>query len=540
MKMLNNSRYLGRHMGALLIVSVVACGPANKSIVEVGEPQDMPAGVGGGEDRAVKVDLEVQEIKGVTFDPSGLDNPELPGNGVTIKSTIAAQEKKVAKAKGAAKAKESYELALLQWYTPPAGEGKEARKALKKQREAALGILTGLAADGAAGEDWVAAYAAAELAVGDNAKGVAALDALITKFPQSAKLARYQALRNYHDVKARKAPALPMPDKLDGAPYEAAYVDAWVKFRAADKAGAVAAITVAAKGWTNLESMPSIRRDVMLMYSRAGGDPQAAWTLMNEPIAKDKGGSGRILNALAEAYIFAGEFDAGAKLLDKQVENAEPARVAQIRQAQSLTHFRALRAAEAADALIAAWKGVEAAGDKASADLKEGVAKQMYTFALTYHSDYAKTHDPRFAEPAMKLYQAYAAIPGRADAEQVKTDNIPKLEATIKAYADTATAGVGLVDQQVVQRRVLSNLEQVGACFEAELQGDPTLAFEVKLSFRVGADGKLTKIAVDKAGDGRGAPAVGKCLGERAGSWAFPASGSESVVTYPFTFKAAQ
>ncbi len=526
---------------------LAACAPANKSIVEVGEPQPFnppPEVAGGGQGGAAAVtplEFEAVEIKGTVFSPGALDLAELPGNGTTVKRSIADQRKRAGKAKGVAKLTESKDLALLLWYTEPKTEdAKEKRKLLKAQREEALAVLAPLGTDPTASEELVAAYAAAEQAIGDETKAAAAWDGLVTGFPKSAKLARYQALRNYLALKTRQPLPYPLPESLDAAPYEAAYASAWVKFRTGDKAGAVAAITVAAKGWKNLESLISLRRDVMLIYSRAGGAPEAAWALLEGLVAKDKGDMQKVGSAVADAYFFAGEYEGSAVLREKLAAGAPPVRLAEIRLGQALVHARLLRPAEAADAFIASWTALAAAGDAAPVELREAVAKQIVIYAQIFHSEYAKSRDKRFAEPAHKLYTTYLTIPGREDADKVKGELLPNLDATIKTYGDaSAPAAVGALDQQIVQRRVAGYLEQVQACYEAELSGDPALVAEAKLTFAIGPDGKVTGAKVAGAGTDRGGPAVGRCVESHAEAWLFPASGGASKVSYPFAFKTA-
>jgi hypothetical protein len=535
-------------MGSVLAmgVALAACAPANKSIVEVGEPQPFtpPGGdaANPAEVAAQAIDFEPLDIKGITFSPGALDDAELPGNGVTVKRSIADQRKRAGKAKGAAKLTEGKDLALVLWYTAPSGEPKEIRRQLKAQRAEALTVLTPLAADPAATEDILAAYAAAEQSVGDEGKAATAWDAVITRFPKSGKLARYHALRDYLALKGRQPLPFPLPEKLDGAPYEASYVSAWVKYRGGDKAGAVADITRAAKAWTNLETLVSLRRDIMLIYSRAGGDPAAAYALIEEVSKKDKGDMQKIGDALADAYGYAGEYEAASALRDKLAGGAAGGRLAEIRLAQSLVSYRLLRPGDAADGALAAWKEVQGAGDAAPVELREAVAKQIVSFGMIFHSEYAKTHDLRFADPAKKLYAAYLGIPGRADSGKVKDELVPNLDTTIKTYsAAGATPPPGALDQQTVQRHVGSYLEQVGACYESQLQADPALAFTGKLVFSVGADGKVSDAKVDGAAEGdKGAPGVAKCLAARAGAWLFPASGTAAKVSYPFNFKPAK
>jgi hypothetical protein len=520
-------------------VALAACAPPNKSIVEVGEPQPFtpPGGTAAAKPaEATPIDFQPLEIKGILFSPGALDYPELPGNGTTLKRSIADQRKKLQKSKGAAKTTDSKDLALLLWYVaPPAGEPKEVRKALKAQRAEALTILTPLAAEGNVSEDVLAAYAAAEQGVGDEGKAATAWEALITKFPKSAKLARYQALRDYLALKARQPLPFPVPEKLEGAPYEFAYVSAWVKYRAADKAGAVAALTVAAKGWTNLETLTSLRRDVMLIFSRSGANPNDAFALIDELAKKDKGDIQKVGDLLADAYLYAGEYEAASALREKLAANAAGGRLGEIRLAQSMVSYRLLHPDAAADAALAAWKELQ--GEGIPVEVRESAAKQIVSFAMIFHSEYAKTHDTRFADPAKKLYTAYAAIPGRPDAAKVQNELVPGLDSTIKTYGGGPSAG-GVLDAPTVQRHVGAYVEQIAACYEAELQGDPALTFTAKLVFTIGADGKVSDAKMDGAGEGdKGAPAVGKCLVARAGTWAFPAAGTPAKVTYPFTFK---
>jgi hypothetical protein len=276
----------------------------------------------------------------------------------------------------------------------------------------------------------------------------------------------------------------------------------------------------------------------MLIFSRAGGNPNDAYALIEELSKKDKGDIQRTGDALADAYGYAGEYEAAAALREKLAASAAGGRLAEIKLAEALVAYRLLRPNDAADGTLAAWKELEGAGDGAPVELREAVAKQIVNFGMIFHSEFAKTHDNRFAEPAKKLYTAYLAIPGRADAGKVKDELVPNLDTTIKTYA---TPSAGALDKQTVQRHVGSYLEQVGACYESELQGDPALAFTAKLVFDVGADGKVSGAKVEGAAEGdKGAPAVAKCLAARANAWLFPASGTAAKVSYPFAFKPAK
>ena len=522
-----------------------ACAPTSKNVVEVGDPKAAapePAPVAPPPPTEVAIQIDPLELKGALFTPVALDYPELATLATLPKRTIVEQEKRAARAKGVARANDTRDLALLLWVTPAAApDQKEAKKLLKAQRERALGLLTGLAAEPNASEDTLAAYAGAELAVGDESKAAAAYDTLIGKFGKSGKIARYQALRDYLALKARAPLPFPLPESLEGAPYEAAYVAAWARLRAGDKPGAIAAITTAARAWTNVETLPGLRREVTLIYSRAGGAPADAYALLEELSKRDGSEFARSADALADAYGYAGEFEAAAALREKQVAGAPPQKLGEIRLAQSLLYYRLVRPVEAADAVLAAWASVQAAGDSVPVELREAVAKQMINFGKIFHTDFAKSHDARFATPAKKLYTAYLAIPGRADAETVKSDLVPNLDSTMKTYGDAkAPASVGVLDAPVVQRYVAAFLPQVSACYEAALQGDAALAVSGKLLFAIAKDGKVTSAKLEGVAPGEAPAAVAKCVSERASAWVFPASGTAATVTYPLAFKSSK
>jgi hypothetical protein len=512
----------------LALWALGACGPGAGTQVEVGKPMkvEAPPGVEAPEPEAAKIALEAWEIPGIVFEPEALNLAEMPGNGTTVKRTIDEQKKRVAKAKKAAAAKEKLDLGLLLWYTPPPGTGKEARKALRAQREEALKVLTEAAAQPGASEELLWAYAVAEHYAGDPAKAKGAWDALIGKFAASKQLARYQALRNVIDLKERAPLSQSQPASLDGAPYEAAYVMAWTRFRGGDAAGAQAALLAAAERWTNLESLVNLRRDFILIMTRTGGSPQVALPALGELVKKDNGDWDKVAGLLAEAYGGAGEFAASIEVYDVLFQNAPPEKQSELRLLQALAWTRLVEPAKAAQALAEAWKKLD--GLPAAADpLRDAVAKRIGDLGIRFHFFFQKSRDERFLQPAKDLYALYLSIPGRADAAKVKDEYLPALEQTVKVYAEAK--GVGELPADLVKRHMSLYLEQVGACYEAALQSDPALTSEQSLSVSVAADGKVTEAA---ASDDN----VGKCIAGRAKSWVFPATGVVTKITAPFKF----
>jgi hypothetical protein len=513
-----------RWVSLVLSLGVGACGTSSGGTqVEVGEPiaveqkgDEVPVGT---------LDFEAQALEGIVFEPIALEVPEMPGNGTVVKRSLADQKKRAAK-KGAAGVKEKYDYALLLWYTVPESGGK---KAIRAQREEALKVLTEIAGAGKPSEEILWAYAAAEHAVGDRAKAVGAWDKVIATYGSSANAPRWKALRDVIDLQARAPLTHPLPDTLDGAPYEAAYVAAWVHFRGGNAEGARAAIAQAAKGWTNLDTLPQIRRDFMIISARTGAAVPETMAILQELVARDKGDWLKVGRPLADAYAYAGEYGKSIEVLDALHQGAPPASQAEFRATQALSYYRLMQPGKAADALLEAWAKVGEAGDAASPELKELVGKRIGDFGVIFHAEYSKTRDERFAEPAKKLYAAYVTL-GRQDSAKVKDELLPNLEATIKQYTDPAAPkAFGELDKDLAKRHVGLYLEQVGACYEAALQGDPNLTVQQSLEFQVAADGKVTEA---KAGD----DAVGKCLAERARAWLFPATGVKIKVTYPFSF----
>jgi tetratricopeptide (TPR) repeat protein len=513
-------------VASVIAAFLSACGPPAGNQIEVGEPIPVKAPPKT-EVPPTELTLDAQALQGVLFDPDALAIAEMPaGYGMAVKKTID-QQRKLAKGKGAKAAQQKYELALLLWYTPGTGKPKQAKQQQLAQRGEALGILTELASEKGASEEVLWAYAVAEQAVGDPAKAQPAWDALIAKYPQSKNMPRFQALRDYLDLKNHKPLTFPLPASLEGAPYEAAYVASWTAFRGGDKAGAQAALKLAVTGWTNLETVTFLRRDILVIMSRTGAAPADAVALLQDACKKDNAACDKVIANLPDAYTYAGEYGAAAEVYDTLSSGAQPDVQAQYRAVQAVAYYRLLQPDKSAEALVQSWTTL-ASSTTVDPQIKEAVAKRVGDFAVYFHADYAKTHDPRFIEPAKKLYSTYLAIqPPRPDAETIKTKNIPGLDETVKQCTDTKAPGA--FDEQTAKHHLGLYLEQIGACYELALQSDPTLTIAENFVITIGADGKITDA---KAGD----DATGKCLVERAKEWLFPATGVVTKVTYPVKF----
>lgn len=524
----------------ILVVTLgvaVACGPTqkvkNNGEVPVEFQVEQP------DDQDAYYAFEALALQGYYFVPQALDDPEIPGANAVPRRTIADQKKRWEKARGAAKATEGQNYALLLWYTPaPDGmDPKEARKLVKAQRKEALDVLRALGADPKASETTLHMLAAAEHGGGDKEKAAAAWDLLVKKFPQSRRVSSYQGLRNYLDLRAGRPLTYPIPELAGDTSAEMAYMAAWTKFRAGDRRDAADALTQAAMAWTNLAALTWLRFDVLIIFTRSGVDPTTAIAVVTELCSRDNADLPRMLSALADAYYGAGEYDASAAVWDKLIEGASPARVAELRALQALVHFQSFRPDKAAEAAIAAWAAVQQGGDQVDPQVKETVAKRIQDLATRYHSQYATTRDDRVFGAAQKLYATYLAIPGRPDADQVKgyAAKLDELAAKKPQPAESA------LDKDTIDVTVKVHREQAVGCYERALQRDPTLAGQVTVTFDVTQDGTVSEVAVEPAASGEGLGLVGACLVERVKAWRFPARMPKGItrVAYPFQFSPA-
>lgn len=499
----------------MIMTALLAAGcPAPKQQPASGPQAEIVVEQNGEASHDKVFELDADALQGYYFEPRALNQPEMPIGEGLVKRSLDEQRKRYKKAKGQAKQTEGETLVILLWYTPPAATGEELKKALKAQRKEALAVLREMTSGGAVPERILHERAVAEEVVGEGARAQADFDALVTAVPGNL---RYKALRDYYDLKENKPLTYPLGELGADAPYEAWYVEAWRRFRAADPAGAAEAITAAAMGWTNLETLAIVRTDVMVFLSRGGVPAEQALALVEELCGRDQCDLPGTIAGLSLAYQYAGEYDGAVKVIDVLAQGAAPARLADLRIQQAVLYYRLFRPQEAAAAALAALEAATAAGADLPPDLKETIATNLRGLAVEMHTEYTQVYDPALGAPAKKLYAAYLALPDRADADQVKE---------WAADLDTRMAkglqeGEGQLHTEVLQRHIRRRADQAKACYERVLQANPALEGSVKLTFDIDEKGATTPVQLDPAPGADGMALVASCLEQRLKKWTF-------------------
>ena len=508
----------------LLALCVLAgCGGGQAATKPVEEPAD-PGPAPGTQDLAFEIDGA--PIAGYYFAAEALFPPSIPPMKLA-KRSLAEQRKRHAKAAGDAKVAEGTALAHMLL-----GPGKP------DQQKEALELLRGLAAGGKAPEETVLLLAAVEGQFGDRARAGAAFAELLARFPQSPDLLNYRVLRGGVGLASGdNAAAAKVVDGLDPAAAdtapELAWIAAWVRFRAGDAAGAHAAIDAAARRWRIAQVQPALQRDALVMTARIGVAVAAALATLDEAASAGEGKARRLdkkaqrelRDKLAEAYKLAGQYARRAELYDELARDAGPGDLPAMRFQQADAEYRLNHPDRTAARALEAWAAVQKGGDAVVPDVQSGVAQLVGQLAQVYHSIYVASFDGRYAEPAKQLYGTYLAIPGRPDTEEMRK-HLADLEATIGM--NMAAARQGLHDQNEVQRRILARREELVACYEQALQGNPTLEGKLALTFDVSIEGKVTAASVDKSAAGALA-ATGACMAERIKQWTFSSRGKPGL-----------
>ena len=99
-------------------------------------------------------------------------------------------------------------------------------------------------------------------------------------------------------------------------------------------------------------------------------------------------------------------------------------------------------------------------------------------------------------------------------------------------------AGGQTISADQIQATISQNQGQVRACYERELKTSPSLRGKVKLSWTIGADGRVRAPRVVRNSTGN--RELSSCIKRAVRGWAFPRAQSPQDVEYPFVFKSRE
>jgi hypothetical protein len=511
----------------LLTLGTFACGGGASSGPEpAAVPGAPPPPAANAQPEDQLFNINETSLTGAYIKPDALAQPEiswtLPG-----KRTLADQRKVFARAKGANRFSEGDGLAALLW-TQGTPEGRaEARK-----------LLADLAKEPGAANDIVEKSGLIELGLGDEPAAAVDFELLGKNLGNNDAGARWMAYAAFIHLRQNendKARALVADLDATNRP-EVAYAQAWVKFRAGDAEGARTKIADAAKAWPDSPSLPHFMREVMLMSARAAADVAPTAEVLARGKSKTDPAIIKLLGGLADAYLYAGEYEKRGGVLEMLgVATPTPDVLAFVYFYQSDVQYRVNHPETAASKLVDAWTLVLTAGDKVPEKTRNDIAGRMFELAAIYHRVYASSYDKRYGEAAKNLFAAYIGVtppPQFVEDAKGRAKSLGELMG-----ADHA--GQGVADKEEIGRRLFARREQLSACYERYLQTEPKLTGKLQLTFDVSENGTVPTVTTSPAGDGpSGMPAVATCVTAKMKGWTFARRGKPGItrVVWPVSF----
>jgi hypothetical protein len=508
----------------LIGLAAAACGGTTKTGTTTPEGSGSGSAKPTGTDLAI--DLDTVSIKGLVFTPEAMGRPPMLLVEEKKKQPLDKDRQDYAKAPDLEAKKVTGQVLATALYQESKKQKDDAKeKALRDEAKKTLTEVRAAAAtQGGAGEVTLGMLAVLDMIDADYASASEVYAELIKRFPDSERTLDNKAWLALCQLRMGKnADALATLTGLapDAAHPEVAYVMAWAKWRAGDNPGAVAAITAAAAGWKSEGNKPALVRDLLVILGRGGANVDAAM----KAVSDFYGGKPSVaaLYNLDNSYAYAGRWADAVALLDKLIA-AMPDQIAKndlpkFRTQQAQYSVRLLQADKVAAYEKQAVDAWAACGAKCTpAELDDGY-KALRGLAVTFHSLYATSMDDRFYEPAHTLYDLYNALPGRADAEEMK-----KHEYDLEAVKKAAKPGTGTHDKSIIGPLLAQqHAQEIQACYEAALAADPTVSGILLLTVDFDADGKVAGATSNPPAGKDGLARVGGCASEAARAWLLPA-----------------
>ncbi|NCN27103.1 AgmX/PglI C-terminal domain-containing protein [bacterium] len=121
-----------------------------------------------------------------------------------------------------------------------------------------------------------------------------------------------------------------------------------------------------------------------------------------------------------------------------------------------------------------------------------------------------------------------------------KGDGVGSLPGKGEADVSSESVGVSVVGsltREEIERVIRAHINEIKACYQAELQRNPSVFGKIKLQWTIIGGGKAT--AVSTAQNTTGSSALVNCIKARLRTWTFPSprGGSTATVDYPWLFK---
>ena len=483
--------------------------------------------------------LPVVDVKGVFFGPEALGRPGMPTfaakkKGVTVESqrkTVAGTKDPVARqAQAAVLASMLYDQSKTATGDAQKALLTEARQVLRDAATAAgknidAITLRLLGSYEVQLEDWAAAE-----------KAWAGLVAATPKDKETPFNRAWWAFSLLMQNKNSEALEVVKNETLVETQPELAYVTAWAKWRASDDAGAMNALVIATKAWDGARE--PLERDVFLFASRSN----VSFTDVTPQLygvfhAKQAGQQYDVLAKLGlTAYEYAGRWADGIAAIEKAFAlpgvSIPPELVPVMRFKEADFSTRMDDPATTAKYAKQALDALPTCGAKCSDQDKQNIVLSVAGIGRLFHFQYATAHDIRYYQPANDIYiQAIPLITDQARRTETNKD-AGALQATLK----NTKVNTGRHDKDAVKLVVGGHTQEVQACYEGVLVGNPKLGGQVTATFEIEASGAVKGVSTEPAGGLADLAAVATCVGEHVKGWKFPKTDTTGTtrVTVPY------
>ncbi|MEZ4362638.1 MAG: hypothetical protein R3B48_20775 [Kofleriaceae bacterium] len=504
------------------------------------EPQapgnDTPAPAPKAAETDLSTELPKVELKGTAYRPEGLGRPPMPIVEGKKKVTIEKQRTIVAKAKeGAIREAMSQILATLLYQASKAESGGKETALLEEGRSVMREALKTAASP--PDSNTLRMLGVFEILLGDYAAATKAWEQLTNLDPADKEVDHFRAWWAYSALTSGdEAGALAAlkgfePDLKSP---ELAYMMAWVRWRAGDNAGAWKALRAAAIGWPEKVKGSVIERDLILLAGRTFAPIEEAVAVATAFAGPAKADQYAMLFKISQSMTSAGRYqdtiaaiDAALRAVGTEVPKQDPPKL-RFQQAELTLRFDdpvagARFGKQAINALLTCG---DACTDRAD------VAAAIQRIATFYHSIYATSQDIRFYAPAREIYSAViGASEGEKKAEVLKlSDQLDKTKRAIRP-------GGGIHDKEIVAALLGLHAQEILACYEATLAGNPKVTGSLVLSLEFDAKGGVTgATSTPPAGEDEVAE-VAECSLERARLWRLPARGKPGVTRVKLSYE---
>ena len=532
-------------ISAVLFVGLVACAGATPDpttpIKQANGSGGAGATAGPGPAGDVSLDIGPVDIKGVLFEPLALGRPGMPLVGAKKKMTLEKHRAEYAKAKDPVVKQAEAAIIATMLYEKSKTDNEAAQKQdlndarqIMRDAQAAVGNKVDDLTLQLVGsyEVMLEDFAAAEKAWGD----------LVTAAPKDKAEPTNRAWWAYSMLREGKnAEAL---DAVNGEKQpvgektpELAYIAAWAKWRTGDFAGAWTNILQAWDGWGNLGNKDALEfelfvmaghsnvpmqqevKDLMPRFVGKSKDATLQYKLLTDLATKAYGNGGRWADVVAT-------MDAALALKGNNIPPPEDVPAIRYDEADAT-----VRLDDPATTVKLAKQAIDAlgpCGQKCAGKDTDNLLGGAGVIAKLFYYIYASAHDDRYYQPAHDLYEALiVAIKDNAAREPVVKER-NELERWQKTYAMKGRENAGTHDKGAIGALLSRHNQEVQACYEIRLSGNPKLAGTLVVTLESDQTGEIKGVSTDPKAGQADMAAVAACAAEHARAWKLPKTANGS------------